>query len=389
MCKIYPNLPIHSTPLSQFCLMAISLLMISSPSFSGICQSEQCEKTEEIDLLIIPDHLKHTAGAEMLAVQWFEQNKYKGPKLMINLGVKNLSNLSPAVTRVADLVELMFKRMAYEDFITKLKQDSHANVTNLYEKVQSNLQTRPKAIKYANSPEQVKEILISFARAPRCTQVKNLGIFGHGDVGLAALTQADNNKNGLWIGTIKRAFEGMDCAMAPDARVIYNGCQTGRSCGGEDFMAATAYHLLKKGGKVKANYNISVYVPPFMPPTSPRIQVLTVENGLANPTWLNAPKTREYCLNKYNAKKEAVLQLMSKIKRCGSELPEQVAFNCALEKLDLAIQSHSSPNFTRSFLDEQYHESAISFIRGYWDASWLLSEFRQFRYKLCKSEHNN
>lgn len=142
----------------------------------------------------------------------------------------------------------------------------------------------------ADSPEKLQSLVRE--TAAQCKRIKFLAIDSHGDLGYLSF-----GDSGLSVLNIDTALWGMDCAMAPDARIALSGCNVGRGCRGEDFLEAMASHLLTKGGSVHAATDYDISIPLVAPGFSMnfRYQTLTVTPGLASHSWERDPQTVQQC----------------------------------------------------------------------------------------------
>jgi hypothetical protein len=104
-------------------------------------------------------------------------------------------------------------------------------------------------LELVSSVHEVREKMIQIAQS--CKQIRFLGIASHGNAGLVGLDANGGQKN-LSHGTLRSTFEGLSCAMAPNAKIEFASCLVGKGCLGQRFLIRMGEILLKKGGTIQA-----------------------------------------------------------------------------------------------------------------------------------------
>jgi len=130
------------------------------------------------------------------------------------------------------------------------------------------------------TPGEIRESLL--ALAARCERVKGLHFTGHGWPG-----RMDLGNGMLSSISAARAFDGLDCVMAPDASIFFTSCNLGASCEGEDLMRVVALRLLAKGGAIRAATSADM-VSLISRSWNLQPQVLSVKPGGSSVRWRHA-----------------------------------------------------------------------------------------------------
>ena len=182
------------------------------------------------------------------------------------------------------------------------------------------------------------------ALANSCKRIKRLDISSHGSQGSADLD--DDSVFRLDLVSLRVAYTGLDCAMAPQAEIHFDGCNVGRGCRGEDFLMGLAQILLPKGGSIEApmNYAVAGRLVPLAPISLSGTQALTIGAGLKNPAWSHPPLPLGQCRSRISELIDKLAIVRNQLDGCTSPnvTPSYLSLRPRAEKGQLAVDDAQS-----------------------------------------------